>query len=300
VSWRPLDEIAAAHYTWALAEHSRVPLGFEFFDNATSGGIARGEVAMFLARSGVGKSWWACNVVNNNADVPTMFFSLEMQDRFMLQRLTAVHMGEPTPFIENEIREWGRSAAMEKTVAHFDKLAIIDTPNISIKEMSKDVRAYEERYGTKPHLVLVDYLELLKAGMSMSALEGVDMASRRLKDWAREEDVALIVLHQTNSSTANRIGVDYGHNAQGSPVDAGQMALTRQSARFGGDTAADYTIAMYKPSLAPDMPPSVAESRQSEIMMQLLKNRGGHILHSQGVEHHVDVHTWQITEKRHT
>jgi len=288
---KPLGDIAKAHYEWATTgSMGRIPLGWSFFDDATGGGVAQGEVCMFLARSGVGKSWWACNVINNNPHVPTVFFSLEMQDRFMLQRLAAVHVGTPTPFIEAEIRETGSSAAIEQTVTDFPKLALIDTPEMSLKGMSQALKEYRDSYGEQPELVIVDYMELVKGGLSMSALEAIDNVSRQIKNWARTEDVAFIVLHQTNMNPGARV------SERSNELDNGHLPLTRQAARFGGDVAADYTVAMYKPSLDPRLADQVRIYRMNEVWLQLLKNRGGSKLYEGGVQHHVDVTNWRITE----
>ena len=286
---RPLAEITKAHYEWATTgSQGRIALGFDFFDQATSGGVALGEVCMFLARSNVGKSWWACNVAVNNRHTPTVFFSLEMQDRFMFQRIVAVHQRVTTKSIEEEIRATGASQAMETTVQDFPLLEIVDTPEMSLKQMSQALREYEEHHGHGVELVIVDYLELIKAGMALGSLEQVDNVSRAIKNWARSEDVAFIVLHQTNMNPAARVG-SHGE------IDAGHLPLTRGAARFGGDVAADYTVAAFKPSLKPDMDDTTRMMRQNEFHLQLLKNRGGNTLYEGGVQHHVDIDTWRIT-----
>jgi replicative DNA helicase len=247
---------------------------------------------MFLARSGVGKTWWAINVAANNRHVPTIFFSLEMQDRFLLQRLAAVHVQTRTVDIEEEIRETGASRAIEQTVEEFPLLEIVDRPEMSLKDMSRAIKEYEQQRVSRPELVIVDYLELVKSGMAMSSLEAVDNVSRAVKNWARTEDVAFIVLHQTNMNQAARVRDRWSNENE---MDNGHLPLTRQAARFGGDVAADYTIGAYMPALAPTMEDSVREMRRNEFWMQLLKNRGGSQLYEGGVMHHVDTDHWRIT-----
>lgn len=291
---KPLTDIARRHYEWATrGSQGRIPLGFSFIDRAISGGVALGEVAMFLARSGVGKSWWACNVAVNNPAVPTLFFSLEMQDRFMLQRIAAVHTGTPTELIEREIRETGSSPTIERTIADFPLLSIVDKPEMSLKDMSAACREYEQQYGRRPELVIADYLELIKSGMALSSLEAVDNTSRQVKNWARQEDVAFVVLHQTNMNQGARSG-RWEEGRRAPAMDNGHLPLTRQAARYGGDVAADYTIAAYRPALDPDMSQQVKEMREREYHLQLLKNRGGHRLYEAGIPHDVDVTTWRI------
>ena len=170
---RPLDEIVKEHYVWATSSAGgRIPLGYRFFDEATSGGVALGEVCMFLARSGVGKSWFACNVVNNNQSIPTVFSSMEMQARFMLQRLAAVHYQGPTSQIENEIRETGSSEYMEAVKLDFPQLSIVDVPEMGLKQMTQANEEYSDLYGQRPMLVMIDYLELVKAGVALAGWAG--------------------------------------------------------------------------------------------------------------------------------
>lgn len=291
-----LRTIVDEHYEWATSAAPRIPLGWSFFDDATGGGIAKGEVLMMLAYSGVGKTWWGGNVVINNPDVASVFFSLEMQGRALAQRLAACRYEVPTAEIEESVRLNGNAWALERLVQDYPWLAIDDTPANSLNTMQDTLQKVGDHWGRPPELVVLDYLELVKAGPALSSLEAVDKVSRSLKDFARKNDVAFIVLHQTNANEGARIQGDYGRGG-GSRVDNGHLKLTRKAARFGGDVAADYTVGVYKPSLDPNLAESVAAYREHELWMQLLKNRGGNVLHLQGVEHRVDTRWWRITEK---
>lgn len=293
---KELSDAVAEHYEWQASDVPRIPLGFRFFDEATHGGIALGEVLMMLAYSGVGKTWWACNVVVNNPQVPVLFFSLEMQARALTQRLAAVAYEVPTSKIEADVAATGRSEHLERLVEDYPYVVIDDTPAHSLSGMHEAVvHATEMLDGVRPQLVLADYLELIKAGPASSGLEAVDKVSRNTKNFARQNDVAFVVLHQTNANEGARIQEGYDRTP-GSRVDNGHLPLTRKAARFGGDVAADYTIGVYRPALNPNMHESVRHFRDKEIHMQLLKNRAGHVLHLSGVEHEVDVNHWKIRE----
>lgn len=296
MTFRSLRQVVQEHYDWASSETFRIPLGWSFFDNATGGGCGLGEVVMMLAYSGVGKTWWACNVAVNNPNVPCVFFSLEMQARALAQRMAAVAYGIPTWDTENQVRTQGFSDGLERLVVDYPRLAIEDQPALSLSAMGDTINQVTDDWGEPPKLVVIDYLELVKAGPALSSLEAVDRVSRALKDFAREFDVALIVLHQTNNNEAARISNDWGTRG-GSRVDAGHQPLTRKAARFGGDVAADYTIGVYKPSLDPNMAETVRAFREHELRMQLLKNRGGNTLYLDGIEHYVDTSNWNIQEK---
>ena len=86
---------------WATSGLTRVPTGYPLFDSSTNGGIAPGEVVLFLARTSVGKTWWALNMIaNQDETTPMIFFSLEMHARYILQRLAGIASNPPTIDIE--------------------------------------------------------------------------------------------------------------------------------------------------------------------------------------------------------
>lgn len=296
MSHRSLGAIVEEHYRWATSTQPRIPLGWNFFDGATSGGIASGEVAMVLAYSGVGKTWIGINIIANNPQIPCVFFSLEMHARMLVQRLAACYCEVPTWQIEQDSAT-GRSAALEKIVTDFPFFSVQDEPGTSLKDMAEGIReAQEAWHGVRPRVVVVDYLELVRTSGLLSSLEAADKVSREIKNFARAEDVALIVLHQVNSNEMARASGDRNGDYR-RVADNGHLPLTRKAARFGADVAADYTVAAFRPSLDPEMPESVRQARQNEIFFQLLKNRGGSTLHLGGVPYQLDLDSWRITEK---
>lgn len=266
----PLHETVQAHHEWASKADARIPLGFPVIDSR-SGGPALGEVVMFLAYSGVGKTAWACNVVVNCRHVPTVFFSLEMQGHAVARRIAAIYTNTPTRQIELDDKFYGYSSALDQMLRDFPYLIICDRPGMSLKDMSKAMELTTKMWhGVRPRLVIIDFLELIKAP-AMSAVEGIDNVSRRLHDWAREHDVVVVVLHQVNHAGGN-----------------GWEPLTRRAARYGGDTTADYTLGAYRPSLQPGAP------QDGLFMLQFLKTRTGGGLHPTGVAHLFDEETLKI------
>ena len=266
----PLYETVESHRAWAAQQDARIPIGFPFFDQRT-GGVALGEMMMFLARSGVGKTAWACNVAANLRRVPQVFFSLEMQGRYIAQRTAAIHCNVPTKHIEWDLRNHGESSALDQLVRDFPYLSVIDKPGMTLRQMGEALDEVSEMWrGVKPRIVIIDYLELIKAA-SMSAVEGVDGVSRKLKDFAREHDCAVVVLHQLNAAGGE-----------------GWEPVKRTHARYGGDVAADYTLAAYRPSLKPDA------YNDGGIWLQFLKTRTDGGLHPGGVWHSFDEATLRI------
>jgi replicative DNA helicase len=274
------DELAL----WALSDIPRVPIGYGIFDLRTGGGIAPGEVMIFLARTGVGKTWFAINVLANNPEVPAMFFSLEMHGRYVLQRLAAVHQNTPTDGIEATLTRKGSANAVDQTVRDFPLLLVEDEPGIGLGDMLEQVELYGEMHEKPVKLVVIDYIELIKS-FGQSQQENVDRITWKLKDFARQADVAVIALHQVKRGESKRGVQNQGH-----------VPLSMTDARFGGEMAADYMMGMYKPALDPKLLPAVADSLESDVRLQFLKTRTGGGIDPWGTQHHWDGDTGRITQ----
>lgn len=289
---RNLGALSAELTEWATSDIPRVPTGYSFVDSLTNGGVAPGEVLLLLARSGVGKTFFALNVLNNNAGVPAIFFSLEMHGRYTLQRLAGIHMDIGTSMIENTIKARGHAHAVEQTVASFSKLMVEDVPGRSIGDMLEACDEYEEVFGERPVLVVIDYLELIRS-FGMSQVETVDKLAWAVKDFAREADVATLVLHQVKRGVAKRKTRD------SEPVEnIGQRPVTTADARFGGEMAADFIMGMYRPSLDPELSEWDRKAIEHDIRLQFLKTRTDGGIHPGGVQHFWDERTGRISELR--
>ena len=265
---------------WAAqGPEARVPTGYQNFDRMANGGVALGELAMFVARSGVGKTLFACNVAINNRDVPTIIFSLEMQARYIAMRLAAIYGRMPSRAIEAQLRSQAPSPALDTLVRDYPLIEIVDTPGISLRGMAERLDDYEARFEMRPKLVIIDYLELVRV-VALERNAGIDQLSKALKNFARDTDTATWVLHQLN-----REGVD-----PWKPVD-------RKAIRWDADVAADYTLAAYRPGLNPNLPPGpMRESEMQRFMLQVLKTRTSAELNWLGTDLHIDPESMRITD----
>ena len=104
--------------------------------------------------------------------------------------------------------------------------------------MGEALEEYAATFGQPARLAVVDYMELVRAP-GMSQMESVDKLGWSLKDFARKEDIALVLLHQ----------VKRGDNNQG------HQPLTMTDARFGGEMSADYVAGAFRPCLNPSLGP---------------------------------------------
>lgn len=264
---------------WASSDKPRIPLGFPFFDVRTGGGGTYGELMMFIARTGVGKTFWLANVIANNPDVPTVFFSLEMAARAIVVRLAAVVNDVPDAAIKAALARDGSSPSLDRLPTQLPNLTVVDEASLSLRKMGETLEEIEDSTGRRPRLVCIDYLELIKGAPGLEKAGQVSDLARDLKTWCRQHDVLLIVLHQVPRGEKNN----------------GHVPLSLFSGRYGGEDAADYVLAAYRPHLNPELP--TQEDRDGlthQFWMQFLKTRGGHETHEAGVMHVINPETGRI------
>jgi replicative DNA helicase len=293
MTFKPLEESAAELSEWASGDSPRIRLGFPVIDDKTQGGPAPGELVMVLARSGVGKTSIGCNIARNVRGTPTVFFSLEMASRMLLLRMASIHTNTPTYVVEQQLRYQGRSRPVEGTVESFPFLSICDTPALSIKGMGNYLDEAEEVWGQPTKLVIIDYLELVRAPLGTEGgVATVDSVSRKLKDFARERDCVVVVLHQLSMGASKSKKTP---GAKGNETDHGHLPVGRLDAKFGGDVAADYTLGVYRPSLDPALEYTERQALADVIKVQFLKSRGGSELDFWGEAYHYDTDSLRIT-----
>lgn len=272
---------------WATSDVPRVPTGFSFFDRLTNGGIATGEIMIAIARTGVGKSWFGLNVLARNAGIPAVLFSIEMHARYSLKRLAGIYTDVPTAQIEKELVGSGRSEALSQTISAFPKLAIEDSSDCSIGSMHIAVEEYELLFDEKPKLVIVDYLELIRS-FGTSQAESTEKAAWGVKQFARENDVAVVLLHQVSRSS--------GQRGKGEDKNNGHVPLSLADGKFGGEQSADYMMGMYKPGMDPTMPWDQQQAMETDFRLQFLKTRSDFGTHPMGKQHHFNPKSGRISE----
>lgn len=279
---KTLHVVAGELEEWASQDHPRVPLGYDCFDSRTNGGIANGEVAMVMARTEVGKTWFAVNVMVNNPSTPCVFFSIEMAGRYVLERLAAVYTNTPASEVQKEVMETGGSEAIRKTVREMPHLWIDDSQAKTIPEMMEEVEALDPR----PKLVVIDYLELIKS-FGMGRMEIVDQLAWNVKEFARMTDTAVLVVHQVKRGEFDKGSMNQGHRP-----------LTKTDARFGGEMAVDYQIGLYRPAMSPNITEETRYMMRNQMKFQILKNRNGPPGPFEGTQLYLDPDTWRMSDIR--
>lgn len=174
------------------------------------------QMIIVAARPGMGKTALAISyslgVAKQGHGV--IFVSLEMRAPELSERMVAEQSfgsGGPIPY--SAVRDRTMTGDQQKAVARFASslhglpLSIIDAGGLTMDRLASLVRRRArlmEAQGTKLSLVVIDYLQLLRATEARGRYEEITRISIELKALAKELDVAIMPLAQLSREVEKR------------------------------------------------------------------------------------------------
>ena len=189
-----------------------VPTGFTKLDDMT-GGLQKSDLIILAARPSQGKTAMALNMAYHacvEKNVPTAFFSLEMNKYSVMQRLICSAARADLSGVRNGrlAREiWPQLTRYTGEVSRAP-LYIDDSPGLTILEVRNRTRKLMTQLKAENKslgLIIVDYLQLIRgAGRSESRQQEVSEISRLLKDLARSLEVPVMALSQLNRRSEDK------------------------------------------------------------------------------------------------
>ncbi len=205
-----------------------VPSGFPTLDAITRG-WQDGNLIVIGARPGHGKSAIAlnmatCAAIDNN--IPTAFFTLEMSDIELADRLigseAGLSSGKRKGKDKMEDYEW---KLLEAALAKAAKapLFIDETPGLTITEFTSKIKRMVQEKGVK--IAFVDYLQLMHAAGNYGTNRALEIGdiSRQLKETAKELHIPIIALAQLNRNLMSRLGTTNGRPVLSDLKDSGSI-----------------------------------------------------------------------------
>lgn len=200
--------------------NGQISTGWPSVDKKLYGGFNRGELNIFCAASGGGKSLFLANLGINWAmmGLNVVYLTFELSEPLVAMRLDSMITGIATREIFRNIDD------VELKV----KMAGKRSGSIQIKYMPSgkncnDIRAYLKEYqvkkGQKPDVLLIDYLDLmmpLSVKVSPSDLFVKDKyVSEELRNLAMETQCITVTASQLNRSAVEEIEFDHSHISGG-------------------------------------------------------------------------------------
>jgi archaellum biogenesis ATPase FlaH len=200
--------------------NGQISTGWPSVDKKLYGGFNRGELNIFCAGSGGGKSLFLANLGVNWAvqGLNVLYLTFELSERLVAMRLDSMTTGIPTREIFKSLDD------VELKVKMMGK----KSGSMQIKYMPSgkncnDIRSYLKEYqvkkGVKPDVLLIDYLDLmmpLSVKISPSDLFVKDKyVSEEIRNLAMETQCVTVTASQLNRSAVEEIEFNHSHISGG-------------------------------------------------------------------------------------
>ena len=184
-----------------------VESGFHDLDQMTAG-FQPAEMIILGARPSIGKTAMALSMLQHiviDKRIPAAFFSLEMSDVQLMQRLVAQVSRIRADTLRTGFLGSDDFAKLQTAASTIYEapLYIVDTPNMKLLDLRSVARRLRSK--EKIEIIFIDYITLI--GSENTAIprhEQVAEISRSLKSLARELNIPIVVLSQVARSTEGK------------------------------------------------------------------------------------------------
>lgn len=176
-----------------------IPSGITDLDAMTSG-FQNSEFIVIGARPSVGKTALALTIASHvaiNCKIPAAFFSLEMSERALMNRIISAEAQVPGERIRTgRLRSSDLNDLMDAAGRIYEApLYIVDMPNMKLLELRTMARRLVLERSVR--IIFVDYITLIThENADLPRWEQISAISRSLKSLARELDIPIVALSQ--------------------------------------------------------------------------------------------------------
>lgn len=246
-----------------------VPSGYDALDSITHGWQDT-DLIILAARPAVGKTAFALNLARNAAmnrfrPVPVAFFSLEMSEGQVMERLISQESGVYLDMIKTGRLDDEQMTHLYKTgIEPLSKAPIFidDTPALNIFELRAKCRRLKNKHNIG--FIIIDYLQLMSGTNEKGNREQeISKISRDLKGLAKELQVPIIALSQLSRAVESR--------KEGEKIP--QLSDLRESGAIEQD--ADMVMFLYRPEYYGITSDENGVSTSGETHVKIAKHRNG-------------------------
>ncbi len=178
-----------------------IPTGWDVIDELADGGFGKGELIMFAAPPGIGKSWALVNVgmAAAKAGKTVVHYTLELNEGYVGQRYDAVLTGTAVPNLKYNIEDVSNQVNNLKGELI---LKYWPTKSAGLNAMRASLDKLKLQ-GKTPDVIIVDYADLLKGNSRKERHEELEEIVEGLRGIAGEYECPMYTASQINRSGAN-------------------------------------------------------------------------------------------------
>ena len=197
--------------------------GVRAFDEATLGGARPGQLITLIGKTHTGKTMMAMNMVAKNRGHRTLWVSPDETETMFWGRYAAMRLEiSQKDWISRLIREDEQAWIRTGEIIGSEQNLHFESTGMSVDDLDKAMRiaASELWNGERPHVLVYDYLELIRGGGSgdaASVQSKIESFKQLVSDWR----VIGVVLHQSGRGSGTR--------GQAGGIDSGRFASTSES-----------------------------------------------------------------------
>lgn len=170
--------------------------------------VKNGDLVIVAARPSMGKSLIAVNMQSHLAkfkEGASVFFSVEMNELSVMQRIAASECSIPLQHIKNDQMTTDEWARMQRFLTDMptERLKVVRDTNLSVSAIRKNLVRIKRDYG-KISSIGIDYLQLMDGLSGDDSVKRIGDVTRSLKIIADEFDCPVFLLSQLNRAVEKR------------------------------------------------------------------------------------------------
>lgn len=200
-----------------------ISTGWDAVDEITGGGFQRGDLVIWSANSGGGKSVtmenWADNM--NNQGYHGVYFSFELNEDLISKRhdsiVTGIHQAEVL------VRYKEVAAAVTNAAQKKGSLLIVQMRSPTPNDLLAYLKEYELKYKRIPDFIVVDYIGLMRSNEKVDSGDVYTkdkLVSEALRNIGQQYNMIVATASQQNRDAIDKMELNQGNIAGGiSKVD---------------------------------------------------------------------------------
>jgi archaellum biogenesis ATPase FlaH len=200
--------------------NGQVSTGWPSVDKKLYGGFKRGELNIWCAGSGGGKSLFLANMGVNFAlaGLNVVYFTFELSEELVGMRVDSMLTGIATRDIFKNLDDVEMKVKIQGKKAGGIQIKYMPSGK-NCNDLRSYLKEYQVKTGRHPDILLVDYLDLmmpLSVKVSPSDLYVKDKyVSEELRNLAMESQCVVVTAAQLNRSAVEEIEFDHSHISGG-------------------------------------------------------------------------------------